>query len=60
MVRRICMCHQMCRRAEKTGGSEWWNEEVGGAVAEKITAVEEYLQRRDRVTYADPGHREWL
>ena len=31
--------------------SEWWNEEVGRAVAEKRRAFEECLQRRDRVTY---------
>ena len=31
--------------------SDWWNEEVGGAVAEKRRAFEEWLQRRDRVTY---------
>ena len=31
--------------------SEWWNEEVGRAVAEKRRAFEEWLQRRDRVTY---------
>ena len=30
---------------------EWWNEEVGKAVAEKRIAFEEWLQRRDRVTY---------
>ena len=32
-------------------GEEWWNEEVGRAVAEKRRAFEEWLQRRDRVTY---------
>ena len=31
--------------------SEWWNEEVGRAVAEKRRAFEEWLQRRDGVTY---------
>ena len=31
--------------------SEWWNEEVGRAVAEKRRAFEEWLQGRDRVTY---------
>ena len=31
--------------------SEWWNEEVGRAVAEKRRAFEEWLQRRDWVTY---------
>ena len=41
--------HKTCRGAEK--GSEWWNEEVGRAVAEKRRAFEEWLQRRDRVTY---------
>ena len=32
-------------------GSEWWNEEVGKAGAEKRKAFEEWLRRRDRVTY---------
>ena len=31
--------------------SEWWNEEVCGAVSENKRAFEEWLQRRDRVTY---------
>ena len=31
--------------------SEWWNEEVGRAVAEKRRAFEEWLQRKDVVTY---------
>ena len=31
--------------------SKWWNEEVGGAVAEKRRAFEELLQRKERVTY---------
>ena len=32
-------------------GSEWWKEKVGRAAAEKRRAFEEWLQRRDRVTY---------
>ena len=32
-------------------GIEWWNEKVGRAVAEKRRAFEEWLQRRDLVTY---------
>ena len=37
---------------QRSKGSEWWNEEVGRAVAaEKRRAFEEWLQRRDRVTY---------
>ena len=31
--------------------SEWWNEEVGKVVAEKRRAFEEWLQRRDSITY---------
>ena len=31
--------------------SEWWNKEVGKAVAEKRKAFQEWLQRRDRITY---------
>ena len=36
---------------QRRKGSEWWNEEVGRAVAEKRRAFKEWLQRRDRVTY---------
>ena len=32
-------------------GSEWWNEEVGIAVAEKRRAFEKWLQRRDNDRY---------
>ena len=31
--------------------SEWWNEEVDRAVAEKRRAFDEWLQRRDMVAY---------
>ena len=36
---------------QRRKGSEWCNEEVGRAVAEKRRTFEEWLQRRDRVTY---------
>ena len=36
---------------QRRKGSEWWNEELDKAVAEKRKAFEEWLQRRDRVTY---------
>ena len=36
---------------QRRNGSELWNEEVGRSVAEKRRAFEEWLQRRDRVTY---------
>ena len=36
---------------QKRKGSEWWNEVMGMAVAEKRRALEEWLQRRDGVTY---------
>ena len=41
------------RRAggQRGKGSEWWNEEVGRAVAKKRRAFQEWLQRRHRVTY---------
>ena len=35
---------------QKRNGSEWWNEEVGRAVAEKRRAFDEWLPRRDSVT----------
>ena len=36
---------------QRRKGSERWNEQVGRAVAEKRRAFEEWLQRKDRVTY---------
>ena len=36
---------------QRRKGSEWWNEEVGRAVAKKRRAFEEWLQRRDSVTH---------
>ena len=44
------MWHETCRR-QRRKGSEWWNEEVVRAVTEKRRAFEEWLQRRDRVSY---------
>ena len=44
---------------QRRKGSEWWNEEVGKAVAKKRKAFEEWLQRRD-IVITDTGHREWL
>ena len=35
---------------QRRKGSEWWSEEVGVVVAEN-RALEEWLERRDRVTY---------
>ena len=45
------VCGMRCVSGQRRKGSEWWNEEVGRAVAEKRRAFEEWLQRRDRVTY---------
>ena len=45
------VCGMIRVGAQRRKGSEWWNEEVGRAVAEKRRAFEEWLQRRDRVTY---------
>ena len=36
---------------QRRKGSEWWNEEVDGPVAEKRRAFEEWLLRRDMITY---------
>ena len=36
---------------QRRKGSEWWSEEVGVVMAEKRRASEEWLQRRDWVTY---------
>ena len=36
---------------ERNNGNEWWNEEVGGPVAEERIAFEKWLPRRDMVTY---------
>ena len=45
----VCVMRRVGGQRRK--GSEWWNEEVGKAVAEKRIAFEEWLQRRDRFTY---------
>ena len=36
---------------QRRKGSEWWNEEVGRAYPEKRRVFEEWLHRRDRITY---------
>ena len=36
---------------QRRKGSEWWNDKVGKEVAENRRAFEEWLQRKDRVTY---------
>ena len=43
--------YQYCLARRRRKGSEWWNEEVGRTMAEKRRAFEEWLERRDRVTY---------
>ena len=45
----VCGMRRVCGQRRKW--SEWWNEEVGRAVAEKRRAFEEWLQRRERLTY---------
>ena len=45
----VCGMRRVGRQRRK--GSEWWNEEVGRAAVKKRRAFEEWLQRRDRVTY---------
>ena len=49
-------CANDVRGMRRVGGqrrkaSEWFNEEVSRAVSEKRRAFEEWLQRRDRLTY---------
>ena len=44
------MCSIRRVGGQKRKWSEWWNE-VGGEVAEKLRVFEEWLQRRDRITY---------
>ena len=45
------ICGMRCVGGQRRKGSEWWNEEVSRAVAEKRRAFEDWLQRRDRVTH---------
>ena len=45
------VCGMIRVGGQRRNGSEWWNEEVGRALAEKRRAYEKWLQRRDRVTY---------
>ena len=45
------VCGMRCVGGQRRTGREWWNEEVGRAVAKKRRAFEEWLQRRDGLTY---------
>ena len=45
------VCGMRCVGRLRIKVSEWWDEEVERAMAEKKRAFEEYLQRRDKVTY---------
>ena len=54
----VCGMRRVAGQRRK--GSEWWNEEVCRAVAEKRRAFEEWLQRGDRVTYDRHRYRKWL
>ena len=45
------VCSMKRLGGQRRKGSELWNEEVGRAVADKRRAFEEWLQRRDMVTY---------
>ena len=45
------VCGMRLVGGQRRKGSECWNEEVGKAGAEKRRAFEEWLQRRNRVTY---------
>ena len=57
-------CNDVCGMRRVNGQrrkvSELRNEEVCRAVAEKRRAFEEWLQRRDRVTYDRYRYRKWL
>ena len=49
---RVMECTYMRRVGrQRREGSEWWNEEVGRTVAKKRRALEEWLERSERVTY---------
>ena len=45
----VCVMRRVGEQRRK--GSEWWNEEMGRALADKRIALEKWLQRRDRVSY---------
>ena len=45
------VCGMRRDSVQRRKGSEWWNEQVGRVVAERRRAFEEWLQRRDKVTY---------
>ena len=45
------VCGMRCVGRRRRKCSEYWNKEVGGVVAKKRREFEEWLQRRDRVTY---------
>ena len=45
---------------QRRKGSEWWNEEVGRAVAGKRRALRNGFREEIGLPMTDTGHREWL
>ena len=45
---------------QRIKGSEWWNEEVGEAVAEKRRALRNGYREQIRLSTTDTEYREWL
>ena len=45
----VCGMGRVGGQRRKSSG--WWHEKMGGAVTKKRRSFEEWLQRRDRVTY---------
>ena len=45
---------------QRRRGSEWWNEEVGRAVAEREELLRNCFREEIGLPMTDTGHREWL
>ena len=45
---------------QRRKGSEWWNKEVGGAVAEKRKVLRNGFTEEIGLPMTDTGRREWL
>ena len=45
---------------QRRKGSEWWNEEVGRAVAKREELLRNGFREEIGLPMTDTGHREWL
>ena len=56
-VNDVCIMRRVGGQRRK--GSEWWNEELGGAVAENKRSFRNGYREEMWLPMTDTGHREW-